>query len=1653
MKEKTMRLLKQVTISVFCLALTCLAISCGEEEHGTVQLKEQPKRLQEVMKIKYELPEATVQLTKEEVEDAVLVPPTPDAGGAMVLAGDSQLALNATEGDVLMFGASAQTPEGGLYKVKSKTVMDDGTVVVETEQATLEEAFDELHIELVRHAKYEDMNDYETTIDGLEIKRSAVSSLYAGYSEFGGEMFSITFPPIVIFDADMNSATSTDQITVGGSIDFGMTLQFDIDIGIILQLYHLRVGALLEASSELEFEAKIPSVKLEGKKSLATMNLGTLMIGPVPLVIDLELFLAWEVGIFYNIKTKITSSVSVEVGIDWRNYGDSGDGFNPYANFDSSFDITDPEFGIEALAKIYSGLQLSAKIFGAVGPYVKADVYLQFRAGIKDLLNKVLPFWVLEWGIEAYIGIEGEIMGMTLFDYASPDLLGWILGDDNPFPMYIAGEEKDPENDPGCVPNFAGCECSFDPVCFKMCGTCPNTHFCSDRKCLPYCGDTYCDSGKNENGLTCPIDCGAECGDGVCTPGEIESCFQDCSTLCGNGQCNSESGESACNCKEDCGECCVDGDCEGNENSGNCPEDCGASCPNYSCDYGETCQTCPEDCGPCCPDGWCVDGENCSTCPQDCGMCCGDGNCESAKGESCANCKMDCGTCCGDGNCSAAHDENCLTCMEDCGQCCGDGECGYGENCASCPQDCGSCCGNGECQANYGETSCTCPEDCPDNPDSCSSCECDDSGGDCSCAPDCGATGNCCINVCQGCGMCVVCGDGDCNGPENCKNCPADCGQCCGNGVCEAQQNESSCSCPADCPDDPDACSPCECGGSGGDCQCGPACVIEDNCCANACDDCGSCPAECGDGVCDFTEGCGTCPDDCGTCCGNGLCEALFAEDSCSCPVDCPDDPDSCSACECGGLGGNCWCDELCHLSDSCCWNACADCDGCPPECGDGECEEGEDCQSCPGDCGECCGNGICDAKYKENSCSCLEDCLDDPNSCSACECGDTGGNCQCDADCVQQGNCCPNACGLCGACPAVCGNGKCEYGEDCEGCPLDCGECCGNGKCEAQYSEDSCSCLADCPDDPEACSDCECGAGGGNCGCGADCIADDTCCANNCQLCGNCAPACGDGECNGEETCQACPDDCGDCCGNGLCEAQYAEDSCTCPEECPDDPLSCSSCECGDSGGACSCSADCAADGDCCDNSCDACGVCPPQCGDGVCNGNENSCSCPDDCPDDPDSCSLCECGGTGGNCGCGPNCGDAGNCCANACALCGVCPPACGDGVCNGDENSCSCPDDCPDDPYSCSDCQCDDSGGACGCSEACILAGDCCPNSCEACGYCPPECGEFGCEEDKGETMCSCPEDCGDPCEGLECDMDPVCGFACGACEADEYCDAGTCLLLCGNGICDESETICTCAIDCGDPCVDVECGIDAVCGVDCGGCDEFLTCDGGTCVSVCGNGQCQEGETKCNCSEDCGDPCAGRECGQEPTCGEFCGTCGAGLQCVGNSVCTYICGNNQCQTANGESKCNCPQDCGQPCSGLQCGNEPVCGHYCGDCPNWQTDYCAGNNKCYKKCGNGNCESQYQETMCNCPQDCGYVYPGGKGCPGCCHPNFSDLQYQDWLTGCYYHNENWAGSQQKNAWCGKKGEPCKDCGGSGTIICYPTDPNGYGGNCGSP
>lgn len=163
--------------------------------------------------------------------------------------------------------------------------------------------------------------------------------------------------------------------------------------------------------------------------------------------------------------------------------------------------------------------------------------------------------------------------------------------------------------------------------------------------------------------------------------------------------------------------------------------------------------------------------------------------------------------------------------------------------------------------------------------------------------------------------------------------------------------------------------------------------------------------------------------------------------------------------------------------------------------------------------------------------------------------------------------------------------------------------------------------------------------------------------------------------------------------------------------------------------------------------------------CGDGTCNGQETTSSCPADCHP------AVYCGD--GQC----NNGETSSTCAQDCPS----GPFCGDYICNNGESSSTCLGDCPVNPY-CGDNVCNNGETTNSCAQDCPLSATC---------------GDTICSN--GETTVSCPADC---------PVVPFCGDnICNNAETSSNCITDCPVTnVCGDGTCSGTETHSSCAADC-------------------------------------------------------------------------------------------------------------------------------------------------------------------------------------------------------------------------------------------------------------
>ncbi|MGB0592148.1 MAG: lamin tail domain-containing protein [Myxococcota bacterium] len=1266
----------------------------------------------------------------------------------------------------------------------------------------------------------------------------------------------------------------------------------------------------------------------------------------------------------------------------------------------------------------------------------------------------------------------------------------------------------------GCVTNVETCilnNCSSDDIS-QIGGTC-------NQDCIPApddCGDGFCQPAeKAKDPLALSAGCYLDCD-------SAEACATDClMTSTGLSQACATCSITQMACVVDnCYDACVNPETESQDLCDTCAQGAGcagdayALCLTADCtleDSAALASTCPVDCD----SGDCLPGQ-----VLDCTGACksavalGDGTCDDVL--NCATWGFDGGDCtdpaCGDQVCADGEEtscpSDCASCQEgelaDCSGACspaatyGDGTCDVHFNCeplAFDGGDCGATCGDGLCAAgegpvDIGPLASQCAAGC-DTPECTTGCIAE-TGLSSGCSGCFSAAVTCvadsCYDVCYiqddqvACDACA----GACYG-ETFNTClSAECANDADNAVIGG-------SCPMDCGD---------CGeGMLTDClgECTPAGLLGDGVCQAElnCDatdsDMGDCIGSCGNGSCDDGEG----PTDvmstvfvCSMTCGpdtNCINDCLMTQTKVS--LDCADCHSSFFSCMMNNCGASCdGTDEA----------ACAEClagAGCmeavtacvPTDCG-GLSDTAIMTGSCPGDCLDCQPGEVADCF---NTCA-PEGWVGDGSCDPQMDCAQLaydGGDCTCDASEVMgcEGGCYENA---------WIGNEYCDVGLNCEEYAYDGGDCdtCGNAWCGPDENNSTC---------PEDCTEVQCETG-----------KIETCdglCVNSEE-----ESSLGDGDCNEAFGCEAWNWDGGDCCPVG--EAKDCYDGCAnvawvgdgechtnfgCVEWDFDDGdcIGCGDGECGIGETPENCAEDCDAP-TCADNEQLGCDwQCYPKSwyGDGSC---DVAFQCEDANWDNDDCCPTGFIKGCDGQCGWEAYLGDGGCTAEFDCVEmaqdngdCGIC----GDDECNIiNENPTLCPADCGG--SGCGEGYLDDCFG--GCTPATYLGNDtcdeafscsvwdwdeqdCCPDgqkpTCEGgCAegetYGDGECDQdFNCEDlsfDGGDCS-SCAEGEISTCEGF-CFPDWLLGT--GDCDQELNCeelgwDGGDCLdNYCGDGTCDDNESLSTCLTDC-----EVTCGEGTVPGcwggcvsetlLDNGSCDDALACayhawDNGAC-GYCGDFVCDPAQENASlCPGDCGES----SCGDDEVNG-----CDVDV-CVSAS-------------AVGDGVCDLSLSCiAYDWDGGDCCEDPEMEKLCGDLcvhPAWKYDgSCDPGLNCAAgewdggdcdECGDGVCG--IAESNWNCPSDCTTV-PCADGeietCTGACVPDddslgdgLCDPEFScpalEWDDGDCCSGDELAGCNGGCIWQGNQGDGtcdealnCADYDNDGGDCCGEGLVNGCDGSC---
>jgi uncharacterized protein (TIGR02145 family) len=330
--------------------------------------------------------------------------------GTVILDESSVYAQEVSVGDVIIGQDDEEAPNGFLRKVTAKTAQG-GSIVLETEQATMMEAFETMDIAETHQLRLSDVVSYK---------------LYNG-SKFNvnkdDETFTVQFTHI-FHDQDDDPETTDDQIRIDGEYKFTAAIFTKIQMsGLTLEKFETVIETNEEANINLIAGAQW--VFADKEIELIKFKFGAIFVGGVVWIVP-------TITVNAHINGDLT--VTMETGITFTQelrygFGYANNEFYDISESTKDFTYSPPQFTAEFDFEPALSLNATCLLFGVAGPYAGGKVGLHFQSALNaDPCDVELTF-DLEAILYAVVGVECDILDLDYnkdFQLYTHPIYEWI---------------------------------------------------------------------------------------------------------------------------------------------------------------------------------------------------------------------------------------------------------------------------------------------------------------------------------------------------------------------------------------------------------------------------------------------------------------------------------------------------------------------------------------------------------------------------------------------------------------------------------------------------------------------------------------------------------------------------------------------------------------------------------------------------------------------------------------------------------------------------------------------------------------------------------------------------------------------------------------------------------------------------------------------------------------------------------------------------------------------------------------------------------------------------------------------------------------------------------------------------------------------------
>ncbi len=346
------------------------------------------------------LVETTHKLTEETTSQLSEIS---DDGSVYTFSNVNSEIENVSVGDVILSDPSDAAPYGFLRKVTSRHEQD-GNLILETEQATLEDAFESVSMNVEQDLLPENVTNMETA-SGVKFVQTPTDSEY----------FEFNLDSFVLFDEDEDPSTVDDQIVANGYLRLRPTVRFSILMD-GQQIEDLYFSTTWHVENGLSISSQVLATIYSEESILAHPIPLPPLPGPITVTPAIDIRIGIDGSVYAGISSTVNQTSSFTAGVQMVD-----NEWQPFSDFSTDFTYQQEESNTGILFKAYAGPSLSFMVYGIIGPYMQANLALTL-----DIEPTADPWLTLQGGLEVPLGVYMEIFSIRIFDFRVLSIDFWI---------------------------------------------------------------------------------------------------------------------------------------------------------------------------------------------------------------------------------------------------------------------------------------------------------------------------------------------------------------------------------------------------------------------------------------------------------------------------------------------------------------------------------------------------------------------------------------------------------------------------------------------------------------------------------------------------------------------------------------------------------------------------------------------------------------------------------------------------------------------------------------------------------------------------------------------------------------------------------------------------------------------------------------------------------------------------------------------------------------------------------------------------------------------------------------------------------------------------------------------------------------------------